>query len=154
MFGSSGLHVSDGRPVIERFTRCAEPDHGLRRWIKSIVRTGQIAGMVSPHSCDIASGHYATPAGVACEVREHSWSSPISQEAGHYNHYVVKSKQEYTRKQDRGQATEAPDAPDKYTKYDDMFFALHDRNEVEDRGAVDRLEAVQREIDRLVLVDA
>ena len=149
VFGTSARQFRGMGTVIARFTRCATPEHGLHRWIKSVSRTERIASVNSPHGCDLTEGWIADPTGAQCMVRERSWTDAISFAAGHYNHYIVKSVEEYTDKQARGQATEAENSPDKYEKYDAQFFALHDRNEDEDLTAAARLPALEAEIVRL-----
>jgi hypothetical protein len=148
-FGSSGQRSQDDRLVIERFIRTAPPNHPLNSWIKTVARTHRITGIVNPHSCQISSGFYAEPGGSPCVLEGHSRTRDISFGLGQYNHYILKSHDEYLRKRARGRGDVAADDPGKHAKYSAEFFAAHDQNQVIDESAARKSALVRRECDRL-----
>lgn len=148
-FGSSGLQSHEDRLVIERFIRTAPPGHPLNQWIKTVARAERIKEMTNPHGVELASGYYADPGGRPQVIESYCRSQEVAFCAGQYNHYILKSRNEYLRKQARGQATSAPADPHKYSKYNDRFFAAHDQNQLVDTSAAQKAPAVRDEFNRL-----
>jgi glycosyltransferase involved in cell wall biosynthesis len=148
-FGSSSLQSYDDRLVIERFTLTARPDHDLNHWVKSISRAHRIASIDSPHSCELTSGYHADPGGSPCEVVGASRARAISFADGQYNHYILKSLEEYRRKRAKGRCDVAPGDSGRFDKYTDEFFSWHNENVVQDDSASRWAESVRAERDRL-----
>nr|WP_294508001.1 glycosyltransferase family 2 protein [uncultured Rhodopila sp.] len=148
-FGSAGLRHYDSRMVIERFTRSSRPDHILSVWIKSMVRARKVNAINSPHSCELASGYYAEPGGRRCDIEAVSWIREISFDVAQYNHYILKSRAEYLDKRAKGRVDLEPGHPERFDKYTDEFFDLHDENVCEDISAARWAELVRVERDRL-----
>jgi hypothetical protein len=148
-FGSSELVHYDDRLVIERFVRTAAPDHFLNVWIKTMARARKIGALNNPHGCQLTSGYYGDPAGLPCAVRNECQTERISLTVGQYNHYILKSREEYLQKRAKGRVDTPSDVPEKYGKYTDEFFALHDENCWEDLSAFRLVDRVRTERDRL-----
>jgi len=148
-FGSSGWLSYKDRPVIERFVMAGPPNHPLGRWVKSIVRPGRVKSIHQPHAFELTEGYYADPTGRPCHLEGLSVSDAISLDVAQYNHYVLKSREEYAWKQKRGRGTLPPGAPTRFEKYSDAFFQAHDLNLVREEAAVSRLGAVRVEMQRL-----
>lgn len=148
-FGSSGLASWDDRLVIERFVRTAPPNHPFNAWVKTVARTARITDVVNPHGCELSSGYYADPAGRPCVIEEYSRTREIALGVGQYNHYILKSREEYLRKRARGRGTVTADDPSKHAKYSGLFFADHDQNQVIEDSAARKASCVRREVDRL-----
>jgi hypothetical protein len=148
-FGSSGQQHFDDRLVTERFVRSSAQDHPLNAWIKTVARTGRIRDIINPHSCELSSGYYAEPGGRRCVVQDQSFAPVISLNAGQYNHYILKSREEYLKKRARGRADTAADDPARLDKYTDEFFTLHDENGYEDGSAARKASLVRAERERL-----
>ncbi|HEY0183383.1 MAG TPA: glycosyltransferase family 2 protein [Rhodopila sp.] len=151
-FGSAGLSGYDDRLVIERFTRTSPPDHPLNVWIKTIARANRIKAISNPHSCELRSGYYVEPGGRACVLDGQSRTHHISLTHGQYNHYILKSREEYLKKKSKGRVSVAREDPERFVKYTDAFFALHDQNDCEDTSAARLAEAVRAERDRLIRI--
>lgn len=148
-FGSSGQQFQDDRLVIERFIRTAPPDHPLNAWVKTIARTRRIEEIVNPHGCKLSAGYYAEPDGRPRIMEGYSRSREISLSVGQYNHYVLKSREEFQRKRVRGRGSVTADDPSKHAKYNDQFFALHDQDQVIDDSAARKSVLVRHECNRL-----
>jgi hypothetical protein len=127
----------------------APPNHPLGHWVKSIVRPDHVKSIHQPHAFELTEGYYADPTGRPCNLDGLSVSDVISLEVAQYNHYVLKSREEYTMKQKRGQATVPPSAPARFEKYTDAFFQAHDVNLMRDETAISRIGALQLEMQRL-----
>jgi hypothetical protein len=148
-FGSSGLRHEDDRLVIERFVRTSVPGHPLNRWIKSAVRVSRIKRVRNPHGCELSSGTYTDPSGRPCVVEEECRAAAIALGVAQYNHYILKSHEEFLRKRARGRGTVAAGDPLKSAKYSDAFFATHDQNQIVDDSAARKAAQVRQECDRL-----
>jgi len=68
---------------------------------------------------------------------------------GQYNHYILKSREEYLRKRARGRGTVTADDPTKHAKYSDRFFEIHDQNQMIDDSAARKAALVREERARL-----
>jgi hypothetical protein len=148
-FGSSNLRNYDNRLVIERFTHTARSDHPLNAWVKSMARSQRIKAISSPHACELTSGYYSDPDGQPCALEGYSRTQKISLTIGQYNHYILKSREEYLKKRARGRAAVARQHPGKFDKYTDEFFTLHDENVCQDHSASRWAGPVRAERDRL-----
>jgi hypothetical protein len=143
------LERYDDRLVIERFTRSAPLDHFLNVWVKTIARTSRIHAINNPHGCQLNPGHYMAPDGTPCTLRGEAQTEMISLSVAQYNHYILKSREEYLQKRAKGRVDVAGEAPERFDKYTDEFFALHDQNVCKDESASQWAERVRTERDRL-----
>jgi hypothetical protein len=148
-FGSSGLLHYDDRLVIERFTRTSRPDHFLNVWVKSMARVDRIATIDSPHGVELNSGYYAEPGGDPCILKSYCQTHAISLSVAQYNHYILKSREEFLQKRSRGRADVPRAHPERFDKYTDAFFVLHDENVCEDDSAWRHADRVRAERNRL-----
>ncbi len=105
-----------------------------------MARARKIGALNNPHSCQLTSGYYGDPAGLPCAVRDECRTERISLTIGQCNHYILKSREEYLRKRVKGRVDVASDVAEKYEKYTDDFFALHDENGWEDLKVVQKTE--------------
>lgn len=139
VFGSSGHEAYDSRPVVERFTKYANNDKPQSRLIKSISKLNLIKN-IDVHFTRIHE-HYTYIDSTGSEIkdfiqhnngifedtpvsglRKTSCKSPLM-----INHYVIKSKQEFTEKKiKRGSAMKGA-AHQRSMK----FFENHDDNDLE-----------------------
>lgn len=144
VYGSSGLAVSDGRPVMERLVYRAEQAWPTNRHIKTIARPAAFSGMINPHYVALKSGGRAVSSDgkpiVMTEIG--GITTQVIWEAARINHYVVKSRAEFEVKRTRGRA----DSP--YPR-EESFFAEHDRNEVLDPAPVETVLSIRTEVKRL-----
>jgi glycosyltransferase involved in cell wall biosynthesis len=148
-FGSSGRRDYDDRFVTERFTRTSRRDHFLNVWVKTIARRCRIKSINNPHGFELTSGYYVEPGGRLCILQNECRTREISLDVAQYNHYILKSKEEYSLKKARGRADVASDDPGRLDKYTDDFFVLHDVNVCEEDSASRWTWRLRIERDRL-----
>lgn len=148
-FGSSGMQIYEDRPVIERFVATAQPDHPLGKWVKSIARVRRIESINNPHAFVLTEGYYADPSGSPCIIEGFSRSQRIAFDVAQYNHYILKSREEYEWKRRKGRVDVAADAADRFEKYSDVFFGIHDVNLQVDDCAARHAASIRMEIQRL-----
>lgn len=132
IFGSSGLAHSDGRLVLEAFTRRAPLDFGPNGHVKSIVRPERMDGCINPHlfaseapvvdvsGCPITDWAHV---GVTTRAR-------IVQGPWRLHHYFTRSAAHWQRRLLRGSADTT------LTRRGDQDFTDYDRNEVPDDRAL------------------
>ncbi|MCJ8138982.1 glycosyltransferase family 2 protein [Falsirhodobacter halotolerans] len=143
-FGSAGARDFEAGPVTERLTQAAPDDFVKGSGIKTLFKT-------DPHLALAIHRPYlnmrfarseegkAYPVawvngdGEAIDGKNLKWRLNI-REIGYglaqMNHYGVKSREEYMLRRLRG------DVLDNHSKYDEGYFGLFDRNEIEDRSAL------------------
>jgi hypothetical protein len=89
------------------------------------------------------------PGGRLCILENECRTREISLGVAQYNHYILKSREEYSRKKAKGRVDVAPDDPGRLDKYTDDFFVLHDVNLCEDDSASRWTGRLRIERDRL-----
>jgi hypothetical protein len=147
VFGSSGLANSDGRPVIERFTRRAADGFSQNSAFKSLCRTAWI---------DRPGIHSPVPwRGTSRNLRQQPVGSfgfdfaSLTADHADYriHHYFTKSRDEWALKKRRGR----PDADlgSVFSTRTEEEFRLHDRNEVADETALRFIDQTRAEMTRL-----
>lgn len=128
-FGSSNLKTQDDRPVVERFTKClADKYNSKNGYLKSASKLS-LSKYIGPHKADFFSDYRRiNPKGddlvnfikISPDKIESVDNSGITAKTCisplRVNHYVIKSKQEYTEK--------------KRKRGDGMLGIVHDRGEV------------------------
>lgn len=155
IFGSGGAVRRSDAPVIERFTRAAVSDSPLHQTVKTIARRSALRRM-DIHLAALAShragpgrrwgGHYVDGSGAPMAVEGRGKAARVDHSTAQLNHYVVKSREEFAIRAARGTASKRPGDPRKSNthKTNPRFFPAHDRNEVEDRTALDCLARAER----------
>jgi len=144
-YGSSGHEEDSPALVVERFSHRAKKEWPVNQHYKSIVRTKAWLGLLStPHAFAVKRGYKIIQSNGAELVDHPKHGSGVSRdltwERLRINHYVVKSKSEFlNRKRPRGRATMA-------SFRDERFFAVHDRNEVNDPMSLSLVEATKKEL--------
>jgi len=127
VFGSSNLTEDSGDLVVRRFVYRGVDDYHEHRWYKTIVRPDKAMGFGTSHSVMLREGHY-----VLGDIH------PFQQSAEHpgqadriaanglvLNHYVLKSLSEFRRKQQRGAASDRPEAS--FKRLDEDYFFNRER---------------------------
>ena len=132
VFGSNGQETIDySRGVLERFTRRAPSD-----WVrlKSPCGNNLIKTIFNPRLMNfIPEPHFGIYFESFYSINENGgivnglFNNPVTAEKIAVNHYYVKSREEYTKKVNRGRS-------DVLVKRNLEDFHLHDRNEVFDDG--------------------
>lgn len=149
-FGSSGQIRPDGRLVIERFTRCAEPNFPGHAHIKTLARTAALDRM-AVHAGMLRPGYgYVNDCGEAFTPRHLAFSNHISHHCSQLNHYSVKSWAEFERKRARGNATLGSRHPQ--GEIEAEYFQRQDLNDAQDARLSAYATAVQAHINRLLTV--
>jgi hypothetical protein len=148
VFGSSGLETAKQGLVIERFLQAAEVGFHTNCHVKTIARFVDMEEMAI-HRCFLKRGKYVNPSGESIEIIKMGYSPRPDFTVAQLNHYVVKSKEEYILKKNRGNVNRAPDSAEKYKKINEEFFIYHDRNEVVDDTILRFRAKVADEIGRL-----
>ncbi|NEO52697.1 MAG: DUF563 domain-containing protein [Okeania sp. SIO3B5] len=145
LFGSSGNRYKLNGLLLERFSKCAEPNFHTHLLYKTIARINLIKG-VSVHNCSYVRDDCKyvypdrTPVQLKGKVNHHINHSIIQ-----INHYFTKSLEEWTLKRLRGMADQAPEKV-----RPECSFDMHDRNETEDLSILKYLEETKKEIRNLV----
>lgn len=129
MFGSAGHRVQPEDLVIEAFRKCAPPDFGPNRHVKSLVRPANVTGAVNPHVFKVNCPY------VDALGRPVSWAglpgvtSAFAGDADWFvHHYFVQSRAQWAAKVARGYLDG--------TVRKEMDFVLYDRNEVLNEDAL------------------
>jgi glycosyltransferase involved in cell wall biosynthesis len=147
IFGSSGLKTYEEGLVIERFVMASEPDFPPNRHVKSFVRAKDVGAVVHMHLSDV-KGLVVGPDGVPASFTQRGITAAVDISIAQLNHYYTKTPEEYLIKRNRGQAGEGENSVHKYW-YNDETFTGHDRNDVEDRSALQYLSNVKSRINQL-----
>ncbi|WP_159107220.1 glycosyltransferase family 2 protein [Azospirillum sp. B4] len=149
-FGSNGLQAPDGRLVIERFTRCAPALFSGHVHMKTLARPAALDRMVI-HAGRLAAGwRYVDDQGRPVDIRDLAFTPAISHARVQLNHYSVKSRAEFRRKQARGLAPYPDGHPEKWDGLDEDYFRRQDLNDEEDLSAARHAAAVRAEMARLL----
>jgi hypothetical protein len=131
VFGSGGFTNATQEPVIDRFTRCADPRHGKNRICKSILRAKNVETMLV-HTAQLKSGIYTDSLGRPISIENNAKTPEVCFGGAQLNHYLLKSREEFLRKKARGHSGRSPEEKDKYTHIDEEFWVAHDLNDSED----------------------
>lgn len=147
LFGSNGHQEEGSDLVIRRFTRRAHADSPLNRTVKTIAQARFIA-VPDIHTPKITDGSLIDEFGQLGGTQGHPDRHGVPQARRLVlNHYFTKSRAEWRRKRDRGQATEVVGQSGWLRP--DHHFEAHDLNDVEDRSLADRADAIGIEMERL-----
>ena len=130
IYGSSGNETAGDGMVIERFVRRAEEAFDNNHVYKSVVRAAACLGPANPHRFRLRPGFRQCHVD-GRDTRDHpvraGGSLEICWEGIRLNHYVVKSKEEFTQiKARRGPPSARP------RQLGPVYFHHHDRDEVRD----------------------
>jgi Glycosyl transferase family 2 len=150
IYGSSGQQQRDDRLVIERFTCRAPQEFSANKHAKTFARVDCCAGPAeNPHAVTLRTGRYVDTFGK--DVR---WDASHGHLVGitetvtwdvlRVDHFVLKSREEFEAKRARGRLI-TPMNDEAWEAY----YALHDRNEVEDPMPAAFVERTKREIHRM-----
>ncbi len=146
VFGTSGRRDHEPGLVIDRFRRCAPPDHPLHRHVKSIVRADYVA-KPAVHAHLMREGAVVDETGRPVPLTRGGTRAGTSVALLQVNHYVTKSMAEWEVKRARGKADRDALAAD--FRREEAELELHDRNEVEDSAILRFRDAAVAELARL-----
>jgi SAM-dependent methyltransferase len=154
VYGSSGHEDAGEGLVIERFTRRAVQDFSVNKHVKSFVRPDRCAGPSgNPHAVALNRGRYVDTCGE--DVR---WDQTVANSGVSANvlwsriridHFVLKSRAEFDRKQMRGSAASPVTEEHRSGAH---YFDQHDRNEVDDPAPEALVRQTKSEIERLCAI--
>lgn len=151
-FGSGGAVRREAGLVIDRFTRFGGPEHRSTTHIKTLAPVALIAegAVVHVHGWLLAPDqHYVNACGDRIEVYQHTFVDPPWWRCAWINHYLIKSREEFTAKKRRGRVDRREGDPEKHSQDEDNYFHPLDNNEFEDL-AIHRIRPrVIAEIERL-----
>lgn len=118
IYGSGGNEKKSDAPVMERFKRHSLPGHVLNRHVKSIVNPRRVYTMTGCHEAARINGKAADSHGNT--IRRNFRDREPQQDVIKVNHYAVKSREEFIKKQTRGRASgKARTVPTEYfDRYD------------------------------------
>lgn len=128
IFGSSGHERYKDDLIIRRFTRCSNSKFKFNYYIKTIVRKNAIKYM-QIHTPELNYGSYKNASGQPVKLDNYVCTTAISHSVAQINHYVLKSREEFFKKIDKGEACYPPNSNQRFTKFTDGFWDEHDRNE-------------------------
>jgi hypothetical protein len=131
LFGSSGRVAYEADLVTKRFNRSSRQSVHVNKHCKTIARVEDI-GEIHIHRCFLKSGLYVDESGEAIEIQRLGFTPGVRTNLVQINHYVLKSKEEFTWKQKRGNANRSSEEADKYLRLTREFFTAHDLNDEED----------------------
>ncbi len=150
IFGTNGHEDFHSGLVIDGFTRRSADGFAANQHIKSIVRPERVIGCQNPHFFHVM-GAYCDPAGAPMEwlrvIHGEELQGGVSARAADFtrcqlNHYHTRSRAQWLEKLRRGY-------PDGIPRRRPEDFDLYNRNEVEDRSACSRSEAVREVVAEL-----
>jgi glycosyltransferase involved in cell wall biosynthesis len=135
VFGSSFHEIASYEPVTQRFTRRAPDDYPEHTWIKTVARPQAVASFHTQHAVRLYSGRYVLGDGTPFESAggHPGHGTRIAARGLRLHHYMLKSLEEFRRKQNRGAVSDGPAGG--YRRFTDDYFtgrALA-TNVVEDR---------------------
>ena len=146
VFGSNGLLERPPGLVTESFTRRAPDNFAPNRHVKSVVRLKTVEGMTNQHYFRL-NGTYLLDGGVA-PPPDFRGIVPVATftEGFAIHHYITKSRAQCLAKIARGRPL--PSQSDR--KYrNTTYFSVHNRNDIEDRRAVEVIAPIRDEVLRL-----
>ena len=137
IFGSGGQINKSNGLVTQRFYYRSKYEFHANMHVKTICDPRKVVGMISPHTMEYKNGYYAINSSykkLDTPFTKYNPTAPLR-----INHYFTKSKSEYIKKKNRGEA----DSLNKRTMED---FKLHDRNEVFD----DSMKRYKKELENKI----
>jgi FkbM family methyltransferase len=101
VFGSNGQATRLPGSVLERFTRCAVPDHPEHLWFKTIARPEQVLEFSSVHSVVSRGGAYVLADGLpfTLAAKHPGEASRHAEGTIALHHYMLRSFEEFREKQ-------------------------------------------------------
>lgn len=133
VFGSAGrIEIDDDDLVIRRFTKRAAIDYPEHHWVKTIARPECVATFHFSHTVELRQGRYVMTDGSPREVAgaHPAQAARVALHGPVLHHYILKSWDEYQRKQKRGAVSDRPDMKrltrDYFTGRDTMVNAEED----------------------------
>jgi hypothetical protein len=135
--------------VSERFPRGSSEKLWLNGWVKTIARTRAV-DRPGIHTPVLKGGNMLTAEGLPTVLEDHQRSFPVSHRTAYYNHYIIKSVEEYEHKRARGGGSYAPGAANRGSKYTEAFFRAHDIAEELDATVTRLLPVLRTEHERLI----
>jgi hypothetical protein len=151
VIGSNGQMRFTPGLLCERFPLGSDEGLWFNSWVKTIARTSCIAAP-RIHTARLGSGIARTAGGEPAEIIEDQRLPTISHAIAYYNHYIIKSPEEYAAKRLRGEADQPCDAEHRSRKYSDAFFNAHDVSEWPDATVEALLPKLRAEVARLQAV--
>lgn len=148
VIGTNGQMSHQPGLVHERFPRGSDETLGFNRWVKTIARRSCLAAP-GCHYPVLAHGATLMADGGEVAIEDGQLAPRVCHRVAYYNHFVLKSVEEFLRKRARGRGLLAPDAPDRSAKYSDGFFRAHDVALHADPTAASLLPALRDEVARL-----
>lgn len=112
VFGSAGrIEIDDDDLVIRRFTKRAAIDYPEHNWVKTIARPECVATFHFSHTVELRQGRYLMTDGSPREVAgaHPAQAARVALHGPVLHHYILKSWDEYQRKQKRGAVSDRPD---------------------------------------------
>ncbi len=141
IFGSDGVLMDDGKPVIGAFLHRADNSFWQHQHIKSLCDPRKTICPLSAHHFEFAPG-YNTVNERGMQIDGPYDMSGENQDCSYFqiNHYYVKSREYWDRvKMKRGFA-------DMIGAYEDKYFDINDRNEIEDKRMLKYLPVVEKRL--------
>lgn len=148
VIGSNGQTRFAPGLVTERFPLGSDESLWINTWVKTLARTRCIAGP-GVHCPALCEGDVLSAEGAPVVLDDNQRASGVSHQTAYYNHYIIKSAEEFERKRARGESTVPCDAQDRAMKYTDAFFRAHDIARRPDPTVLERLPALRAEVARL-----
>lgn len=142
VFGSDGHMTDDGKPVIGSFLHRAENSFWQHQHFKTICNPRVTLYPVTPHNMEYVVGYFAYNERGKRIIGPYDPSGENGEcSVLQLNHYYVKSREYWINvKMKRGFA----DAVD--ITYEDKYFGINDRNEVEDLKILKYLPVIEQNL--------
>jgi hypothetical protein len=143
VFGSNGQARYAPDLVISRFTARAADARAEHSWVKIIARPEGVGAFTSSHSVAMTQGRQVMTDGGAFVAAAHpGQASRICHARIRLHHYMLKSREEYGWKQQRGALSDA----DGRMRFTDAYFNARDpgSSAVTDLAAASHAEAVRQ----------
>ena len=120
VFGSNGRLDKPKISVRQAYTKRATVQCPEHKWFKTIARP--FVSLTSAHGADKAEPIYLLGDGLPFTHETHGSADRIATEGLRIHHYMLKSREEFRRKQARGAISDR----DGYRRFDDAYFTARD----------------------------
>jgi len=160
LFGSSGHLLRTNNIVVERFKHCAPVSAPIHVEFKSVFRVDKDLKSINPHYPTYGgekSRKYVHANGEPMDERvtkEHPYTrhSKSSFGVAQFNHYLVKSREEFDLKMKRGRLSQSLEkTTGSQNRYTDDFFSKMDFNEVVDSRISNYAPAIRSAMEKIYL---
>jgi hypothetical protein len=123
LFGSSGSITYEDKPVMQRFVLRAEDNDCEHKWFKSLVRLDAVKSIADSHRFELEDGYYYVDCDLSSQNFEETESrnTKIVCDNVMIYHYMLKSRNEFLAKRQRG-GSASKSVDERLSRFSDDYF--------------------------------